>query len=73
MLTVLTLDSITRQLAWRSFQLKLRDLQGSGGAFDFDASAASSLPKTGSGKLFVMAVIPQALSNVVTIQQAGGH
>jgi len=67
-LTVLALDSSTRQLSWRTFLVSLRDLKASGGAFEFEPAAFFRLPKGGQGRLFLAAVVPQALSNVVAVQ-----
>lgn len=67
-LTLLALDSGTRQLSSRSFRVSLPDLKASGGDFDFDSSALFSVPKRGQGKLFLVGVAAQALSNVVAVQ-----
>lgn len=69
--TVLALDSGTRQLSSRSFRAHLRDLKASGGAFDFDSSAFFTLPKStdknAPGKLFIAVVVPHVISNVVAV------
>jgi hypothetical protein len=67
-LTVLALDSGTRELASRSFRVSLQDLRASGGAFDFVPSTFFRLPKRGKGRLFVVGLAAEAISNVVIVQ-----
>lgn len=70
-LTVLALDSSTRELSSRSLRVSSQHLKSSAGAFDFDFSALFPPPQStrgGRAAFFVAVVIPCALSNVVAVQ-----
>ena len=67
-LTVLALDSETRELSSRSFRVSLPDLRGSGGDFDFVPSTLFHLPKRSKEKFFLVGVAAEAISNVVVVQ-----